>query len=111
MNLTFIPVTDAQPVKPGEYSDKLFVVVVNEFGFPPGYALVTCWISTLHPDDPRWYLPARVYNLDKDLPMGLTVTHYCELPNISELIARIKPLQKPQDKNKSSDPYPNTFLT
>lgn len=84
--MEFISVTDDLPVKPGEYSKKLFVVLLNEFGFQPMYAFATCWISALHPDDPKWYLPAVVYGLDKDMPIAQTVTHYCELPQIASVL-------------------------
>lgn len=84
--MEFVSVKDGLPVEPGDYSSRLFVVLVNEFGFKPVYAFATCWVSTLHPTDPKWYLPAAVYGLEKDLPIAQEVTHYCELPKISEVI-------------------------
>ena len=89
--MEFVSVKEKLPVKPGEYSKKLFVVLLNEFGFQPMYAFATCWISALHPDDPKWYLPAVVYGLDKDQPIALEVTHYCELPQPTDVLMECKP--------------------
>jgi len=58
---------------------KKYFVYLNEFGFPASVAIAIPFISSLHPDDPHWYLDPETYRLERYYEVAQTVTHYSEI--------------------------------
>lgn len=73
--MRWIPVSEKLPV-----DGKSYLVYVKEFGLPSGTAVAKPFISSLHPDDPHWFLDRDFYHLDCNIQVAQNVTHYAELP-------------------------------
>lgn len=78
--MEWIPVTEKLPVKPGEYSTKLYFVHAQEFGCQPEFYVCRCWISIIHPNDPAWYMDNNFYHITEHIAVGSPVLAWIEIP-------------------------------
>ncbi len=60
-------------------NNKTYEIWANEFGLGGGLAIAKCFISSEHPDDPRWYFDMDAYGLERPYQVAQTVTHYREI--------------------------------
>jgi len=79
--MTWIPVTERLPCKPGEISQPV-MVAAREFGCPWVLAIARCFISILHPTEPGWYLDPGFYYLERPYGVGEQVHYWMPIPPI-----------------------------
>jgi hypothetical protein len=72
--MDWIDVRDEKPVNGERY-----LVCCKEFGFQTAFAIAIPFISSLHPDDPRWWLDAELYGLERPYQIAQTVTHFVKI--------------------------------
>jgi hypothetical protein len=76
---SWIPVSVMPPFEPGGFT-KPMLVTCHEFGGYPSLAIASAWVSSLHPNDLKWYLDRTFYHLPNLIEIVDAVTHWMPLP-------------------------------
>lgn len=84
MTPEFIPLSQQWPIGHNDFGgpSRRLLVCMYEFGFAPTIAVARCFLSSLHPDDLRWYLDQDFYNLDGPYQIPSSVYFWAEMPDI-----------------------------